>query len=427
MPRCLPLLLLSAVAAARAQLVAQLWPSVAFAPQAAANTTSVPGLATVNTSGVPALCSVRFSGTIVDAAASELLNFSAVTDGGLRLWIDDHLVIDAAGNYSGAAREVNSFLGIPATQGVPLPFRLEYSRWGGGGPATLQLWWSGNVTARQVVPDAAYSPVVSDALVERTVLRDRLEAPAVPWQTYAFASMGAHVLMPAGVALFATLAVAGSNTTLGNVSAYRNGRPALVRPGLHSLNGSDYTSLEISQWAPARNASVTFETTVVGATGSLRFLASCAGSACAALLLVVEPQAMSERAASAQLCGGGQAICAAAPGFDDVTATALGAVAVPWGGGGAGPVLALPLGGGTAGYFTGPGPVPSVAAVQVGGAYGGACPLCKPPRTLDRPAGEPRISGGARASERAAVRRPRAPVGAAHDRARLEHDLHAVR
>jgi hypothetical protein len=50
--------------------------------------------------------------------------------------------------------------------------------------------------------------------------------------------------------------------------AFRNGDPALVQPGLRSLNGSDYTLLTISQWAPAANATVTFETTVVNKTCS---------------------------------------------------------------------------------------------------------------------------------------------------------------
>jgi hypothetical protein len=262
---------------ARAQLFQQLWESSAFSPQAASATTQVAALNFSSVPSFPGLCSVRFSGTLVDSVATELMNFSVVADGGVRLWLDDYLVVDAGGNRSGVVQRYDSYLGVPFALGVPRSLRLEYSRWGSSGAATLELWWSGNTTALAIVPATAFSPNVSNFTLARNALRDRLENPTVPWQTYMFASMGAHVLMPAGFALTATLGLAGGgNTTLGNVAVYRNGNPALVRPGLRSINGSDYTTLTISQWRAAPNASVTFETTVLSGT-SLVFLATCTG------------------------------------------------------------------------------------------------------------------------------------------------------
>jgi hypothetical protein len=347
-----------AAAAARAQLLQQTWTNTAFAPQAAASSTQVPALDIAASPAFPALCSVRFSGTIVDAAATELLAFSVLSDGGVRLWVDEWLVIDAGGNRSAPAPQLTQgFLRVPFTRGSPRALRLEYSRWGGAGAATLQLSWSGNSTALAIVPAAAFAPAVSDFIARRAALRDRLEVPRVPWQTYAMASMGAHVLMPAGLALHASLAVAGAgsaaNASLGPIVPFRNGHPALVRPGLRSINGSDYTLLTISQWAPAGDAVVTFETTV-DAGGALVFLARCAGAGCADLHLLVQPQMMQERAGALSVGADGHSLRAELPGFPAVAAVALagGGAPAPWAPA-AQPCLALPLASGAAGFWAG--------------------------------------------------------------------------
>lgn len=276
--------------------------------------------------------------------------------------MNEWLVLDAGGNFSGAPRFVKSFLNIPFTAGAaPLPFRLEYSRWGGSAAATLQLFWSGNTTAFSVVPASSFAPVVSNFITQRNALRDRLEVPHVPWQTYSMASMGNHVLMPAGFVLSASLAVVNTSTTLKTILPFRNGNPALVRPGLRSLNGSDYTLLTI-QWRAVANATVTFETTVVGSSLDLVFLATCSGSGCSSLLLIVEPLMMEERAGTFFAGADGRTLSADLPGFPSVTATALSAVAP--GCVVAAPCISLPLGSGIAGYWTGLGTPPSLADAQ---------------------------------------------------------------
>jgi hypothetical protein len=360
----LSLLYLTSIAAVRAQLIQQTWNSLAFAPQAEASSTQIPALNFSSASNFPALCSVRFSGTITDSS-TELVNFTVFSEGGVRLWVNDWLVVDGAGgNVSGTPRFVKSFLNIPFTAGAPLPFRLEYSRWGGSGDAVLQLFWSGNSTSLSIVPSSAFSPTLSNFLVQRNALRDRLEVPRVPWQTYSMASMGSHVLMPAGFALTASLSAVSTNATLKSIIPFRNGNPALVRPGLRSLNGSDYTLLTISSWNQVENATVVFETTVVGGT-DLIFLASCTGSGCTDMLLVVEPVMMEERAGSLSAGADGRSLSAELPGFSTVVAAALGDVPpVPSRCGGSAELcIALPLSS-PVGYWTGAGTPPSVAEAQ---------------------------------------------------------------
>ena len=351
------------------------WLNSAFAPQDSAAVTRAPALNFSSSLAFPSLCSVRWMGTIA-SPVDDLFNFTVVTDGGVRLWVDEHLVVDAGGNRS-AAGPAHSFLNAPFFRGVPQSLRLEYSRWGGSGPATLQLFWSGNTTALAVVPASALAPTVSNFLTQRAALQDRLQAPAIPWQTYHFHNMLSHVLMPAGFALSASLALAGGGV-LGNVSVFRNGKPALVRPALRSLNGSDYTMLTISQWGQAPNATVTFQTTVLGSDG-LVFLAQCAGSGCAGMSLQVHPMMMAERAGNFSAGADGRTLHADLPGFAPVTATALGATgrgdaSVPWA---AAPALLLPLdGGGPVGYYaTASGaPPPSVdAALEACAAAAAAC------------------------------------------------------
>jgi len=340
------------VICAQSSLIQQVWPSSGFSPLSAAITTEISALSITNSTDFPALCSVRFTGTIVDVSAAELLNFSVVSDGGVRLWVDDYLVVDFGGNRTtGSPQRFLSFLEVPFSLGEPRPFRLEYSRWGNLGPATLQLWWSGNTTSLSEVPGTAFAPNSSSFLTQRAALRDRLEAPSMPWQTYYFHNMGAHVMMPAGMALSSSLALAGGAASLGGISVFRNGNPALVRPGLRSLDGSDYTLLTISQWTKAPNATITFETTVLGKDG-LVFLASCTGSDCSALSLVVQPLMMAERAGSFWGSADNKTLHADLPGYGSVTVLALGVSAATVDSSSAVPVLSLPLGlGYPVGYF----------------------------------------------------------------------------
>jgi hypothetical protein len=72
---------------------------------------------------------------------------------------------------------------------------------------------------------------------------------------------------------------------------------------------------------------------------------------------------MAERAGSFSAGADGVTLHAELPGFPSVTATVIGnAAPVPWSG--VQPSIALPLGSGPVGYWTGDGPPPSIAEVQ---------------------------------------------------------------
>lgn len=363
----LSLLLLALLPGARGALNAIVWPTTAFAPPAAGAASVVPA---VGPAGVPAAAgTVRLTGTIA-APATETLGFVVTTDGGVRLWIDDHLVVDD-GDTLGRVRAVKSFLNVSFFAGVPQPFRLDYSHVGAAPEPELALAWVGNVTALAPVPAGAFTTAVTPAEAQRVALRDRLTNPVdVPWQTYDNPTMGGHVLMPTGFSLYATLAD-DANATLGDIFVFRRSKPAVVFMGAHSFNGSDYTSLRIDAWQQ-RPCSVTFETTVVAR--ELYFLARANGSACASLRLLVAPRMLWSRAGAFAGGGAAGALTATLPGFPDVTAHAVGAAPAPFPG--EPHAWALPLGGGAAvGYCTGPvavAPAAMADAIAAAGARAAA-------------------------------------------------------
>lgn len=352
----LRLCLLVSTQLALCSLTQQVWPNGAFAPPAAAVTSVVASVALAG--GLAPFTTVRWTGTIASPAA-QLVQFSAQASGGVRLWVDDRLTIDD-GDATQGAHVARAYLKVPFNASVPQAFRLEYSFWGAGGTAACSLQWEGNATALQPVPASAFAPDVSPAEVERVALRNRLVNPAVRWQTYQNPTMGAHVLMPAGLIVDATLADSAGGHELGDIIVFRQSSPALSLAGLHSANGSDYTQLSLSRWG-ARACDVSLETTVVN--GDLQFLATPSGADCARLRLLLRLRMQQERPGALMLGGDGASMVAVLPGFGNVTVHALGAAPVPFVNASGSVYLALPLAG-VVGYATDAGvaPVPAVQA-----------------------------------------------------------------
>jgi len=129
-----------------------------------------------------------FSGTLTPPA-TEALAFSARASGVLRVYVDDHLVLDDAG--PGCARDVAGWDAWPAAAGVGAPLRVEFTHDDATCAAPLlELSWAGSVTARERVPAAALAPPpAAGARADFAALRARLYEPAVPWQTYYAPSM----------------------------------------------------------------------------------------------------------------------------------------------------------------------------------------------------------------------------------------------
>src|SRR5262249_18669394 len=78
--------------------------------------------------------SVRWTGKLLPPQSGEF-TVTTTSDDGVRLWLDDQLVID---NWTDHAPTTDTAT-LPAEQGRPVAFRLEYYQAGGG--AVLRLGW----------------------------------------------------------------------------------------------------------------------------------------------------------------------------------------------------------------------------------------------------------------------------------------------
>ena len=338
------LLLLSA---ARADLTQTLWPTTAFAPPAAAVTSTVPALDSTGACSSASYCTLRFSGTIV-TTATQLLNFSVLSEGGVNLWVDDHLVLDNMDN-AGGPRVLTAGFSMPLVANVPLPIRLDYLH-APGLPSRITLSWVGNFTPLTVVPAAALSAASTPHEAQRVALKQRLENPAVQWQTYDNPTMTTHVRMPIGFAMGATLIDTATKDVLGDIIVFRRSNPAITYVGPHSYNGSDYTELRLDSWK-GRDCTVVFQTTVVKGGEDIFFLASSNGTDCGHMAVLFQPRMLWGRAGS--FSGPSPtSIMAACPGFPNTTVFAVGGASVPFSPGGD-IYWALPLGAGPVGYASG--------------------------------------------------------------------------
>jgi hypothetical protein len=170
---------------------------------------------------------------------------------------------------SGSRTRLNASLALPAsiTSSGQLAIRIHHARTcdqpntqpgpltsgppGGSGWFSL-LWNAGtSSSATQVIPANAFSTALSPAQEEREAMRKRLYEPTIPWQTYVRSSMAAHTLQPTGLVLRIGVIDLANQQELGSagkIVVWPRFVPAHTRPGRHSLNGSDFTSLEVSGW-----------------------------------------------------------------------------------------------------------------------------------------------------------------------------------
>lgn len=296
---------------ARGDILQSLFPNTALA--APANVSTVPNININSTSPLPDYVSVRFDGMIT-ASDGDFANFTVISDGVIRLWVDDHLLIEDE-NVT-ITRTMTGLFSIPFVgNSTTRTLRLEYIHW--TGPATLQLLWAGNATAQQLVPASAMTDYVSPTAQQRQAMRDRLYAPPLPWQTAYNPSMMTQVHMPSGFALVMTLADASRNSmVLGDVIVYRGDDPARVIVGPHSYS-SDIMEVTVESWS-SFNCSVMLQSSMIGV--DLVYVATSTGPDCSQLLLLVQPQMLWSRAGNITYASSSNdTVTASLPGFPTVT------------------------------------------------------------------------------------------------------------
>lgn len=304
-----PALLLVAFAAASVHaspLRVSLYSNSVFGSPARISASPAVSLPSFNASTV---ASVLLEGTLTPPHVGETLSFSGLTSGVLRVYVDDHLVLDDSAR--GCSRSASTWQGWPvsldATR-VGVPLRVEWTHDPSCASPVLELLWSGNATALSPVPATALSaPPALGPRAELAALRTRLYEPAVPWQTYWAPSMTTHALQPTGLLLQFSVGDTATGAYLGDVRVFPDFSPAWVRTGGHSWGGSDYTAVHVSRWlsagaaAPALNATVSFFSSAATAAGTpcdgpegaggtrcdLVLVAACEGSDCARLVLMM--------------------------------------------------------------------------------------------------------------------------------------------
>jgi len=100
--------------------------------------------------------SVRWIGQI-RAPKTEQFTFHPVTDDGVRLWINNQLIVDQWQDQS-ASEASGAF---PLKEGQSYDIRMEYYE--GSGEAVAQLYWSSPSIPKQIIPTTALIPASSGA------------------------------------------------------------------------------------------------------------------------------------------------------------------------------------------------------------------------------------------------------------------------
>ncbi|MEM9275567.1 MAG: lectin-like protein [Cyanobacteria bacterium P01_F01_bin.143] len=125
----------------------------------------------------PDTFSVRWTGEI-EARFSENYNFQTTTDDGVRLWINDQLVIDQFIDQAPTSHQGT----IALTAGQRYDIELEYYENGGG--AVAQLAWSSASQPFEIVPESQlYSEIIpgSITLTQETVFSGLNQPTAIDW------------------------------------------------------------------------------------------------------------------------------------------------------------------------------------------------------------------------------------------------------
>ena len=127
--------------------------------------------------------SVRWTGEL-EVEFSEAYTFYANTDDGVRLWVNDQLIIDRWVDRRAPTEAKGT---VELTGGQRTPFVMEYYE--SGGDAVAELRWESPSLPKQVIPDAAFSlPVKASGANPSTGAVDVTQTPVLEWGAGDFAA-----------------------------------------------------------------------------------------------------------------------------------------------------------------------------------------------------------------------------------------------
>eukprot|EP01137_Pigoraptor_chileana_P034797 Opistho-2@27869 len=182
--------------------------------------------------------SVLWTGRMVVAMPGKY-NFSVSTNGAIRLWVLDHLLIDD-GNNAGSDRIIQGTVSVPMDPLHPAEIRVEcvFYALSANAPAIKVSWANatgaaeGDNTLPHILTDGAVLlPDSSDAEVQRRKLYSSLVSG---WGTHVNDNMLAFALLPQGFALGLGLYDTATGDYLSKTIVNRKGSDLFVHPGPHT-------------------------------------------------------------------------------------------------------------------------------------------------------------------------------------------------
>ncbi|MCP4612885.1 MAG: hypothetical protein GY845_29685 [Planctomycetes bacterium] len=127
--------------------------------------------------------SVRWTGEL-EVEFSEAYTFYANTDDGVRLWVNDQLIIDRWVDRRAPTEAKGT---VELTGGQRVPFVMEYYE--SGGDAVAELRWESPSLPKQIIPDAAFSlPVKASGAIPSPGAVDVTQTPVLEWGAGDFAA-----------------------------------------------------------------------------------------------------------------------------------------------------------------------------------------------------------------------------------------------
>ena len=267
--------------------------------------------------------SCRLEGMLIAPSNGSYVLFIE-TEGGVRIWVDDHLVTNDGLH---TLRNTSSMYPAILIAGRRTPLRIEYQH--NVGNALLVLRWNVSGQPPVLVPAVSLSSDVRACDDARTALRDRLGvANPISWGTHWIDHVGMHVHLASRLGIPFTLGDPAKLAQLATLHTFGHNNPVNVRVGPHSLNGSDYTQVNVSAWQ-GRRCDVSFETAVARGGSDLLVLIASSGPDCVGLIVYTRPNMLWGGFGSYAVNVPGR-IDVKRPGFKDVSVFAAQQLAPPF-------------------------------------------------------------------------------------------------